>query len=90
LVDGLIELTVDRRLLTQDSVAHNYRERVLIRQQICFMPCTHVKRPVFLSDLLNQNFLQRAHRFQILLQAGQQTSELFLVLAGNRGKLLGE
>jgi hypothetical protein len=43
---------------------------------------------MFHGDLLNQNLLQRAYRFQVLLQAGQQTGELSLVLAVNYGSVL--
>jgi hypothetical protein len=54
------------------------------------MPRSYTEPPVFLGDPLNQNLLHRAHRLQILSQAGQQTSEVSLVLAVDQRESLGK
>src|ERR1700751_3332589 len=78
LVDRLIELAVDHRVVPYDSVDRRVRERLGFRELACFIPRSYAEPPIFHGDLLNQNLLQRAYRFQVLLQAGQQTGELSL------------
>ena len=85
LVHGLIELTVDRRLIPQDFVDRSVMKRPKFREGYRFMLRSDPEPPVFLGDLLNQYLLQRAYRFQILVQASEQTSELPFA-AGNRGE----
>ena len=87
LVDGLIELTVDRRLISHNFVDRVGRERSVYYELLRFILRSEAEPPVFLGDLFNQDLLQRAHRFQILVQAGEQTGELLFVLAVNRESL---
>ena len=54
------------------------------------MPGRDTESPVFLGDLLDQNFLQRAYWLQVPLQVAQQAFELFLALAHKYRKALGK
>jgi hypothetical protein len=60
---------------------------VLSFKVLRFIPSSDTESPIFLSNLLNKNLFQRAYRFQVLLQAAQQTGELFLAPAKKRESL---
>jgi hypothetical protein len=71
LIHGLEEVSIGCRLITQDSVNRGTPKWLLSWKIFRFMPSRYTETPVFLRNLLNQNLLQCAHRFQVLLQAAQ-------------------
>ena len=68
LVHGLEELTVDCGLITQDPVDRRFGKRFGSLELLRFMPGSDTEPPVLLCDLFDQNLLQRAHWFQVVLQ----------------------
>ena len=90
LVHILKELTVERRLITQDPVQCRFHKWVHSPQLFRFIPGCDTEPPIFLRDLFDQNLFQRTHGFQILSQVVQQTSEVSPVPADETRKSLGE
>src|ERR1700686_510061 len=54
LVQGLKELTVDRRLITHDGRMRRPLKSVLPHKRFCFVPGSHAEPPVFISDAGNK------------------------------------
>jgi hypothetical protein len=81
LVHGLEELAIYRGLIAHESIDRRALKGADFREVVRFMESRYTDPPVFVRNLLHQNFFQRADRFQVLLQAAQQAGELFLVPA---------